>query len=80
MGMAFQTLNAVEVQNVERAKITELLEDVSIRLGKTFTLSKEQNVSRVWLTCDSFLILNCCRNISSSMRRTLSSTQIALRI
>ena len=30
LGMAFQTLNAVEVQNVEWVKIMELLEDVSV--------------------------------------------------
>ena len=47
LDVAYQTLNAVEVQNVERAKITELLEDVSVQLGKAFTLSKEQNMSHI---------------------------------
>ena len=50
LGVTYQTLNAVEAQNVERAKIAELLEDVSVRLGKAFTLSKEQNVGCI-LSC-----------------------------
>jgi hypothetical protein len=41
---AYQVLNAVEANKVEYDKFTGILEDVSMRLSKTFSLSKDQNV------------------------------------
>lgn len=42
---SYQILNAIESNRAEYNKFTAVLEDVSIRLGKTFTLSRDQTVS-----------------------------------
>jgi len=41
---SYQILNAVDASRVEYNKFMDVLKDVSTRLGKTFSLSKDQTV------------------------------------
>lgn len=45
---SYQVLNTIESNRAEYEKFTVVLEDMSTRLGKTFTLSRDQLVSVRW--------------------------------